>query len=134
MNAPEAPAAPALARPADPAAGVIAAVAAINAEISDPVLNHHIRDAIQRLQVNQALATALQDAVADLRAHATIQLAAIGGAATQLLATGDVKRWHETTGTLIAATDRSQQRLAELVALLRDPRTPASGVSTGTTA
>lgn len=134
MNTTQDPAAPEFASAPDPTAAVIATVTAINAEIANPAINEHICAAIQRLQVTQALTTAIQDAVADLRAHATIQLAAVGGAATHLLATGDVKRWQDTVATLTAATERSQLRLGELVALLRDPKTPAPTVSTGTTA
>ncbi len=113
----EANPAPAPASPADTIAGVFAGVQAINAQISDPAITATITGALQRLTVVQALATAVQDGVNDLRAHTTVQLAAVGAAANKLVDTGDVEQWKKTVTALQLATHQSQQRLEALIAL-----------------
>lgn len=103
----------------DPTAGVLAAVAAINSEIAEPTITAQVADAMQRLVVVQTLATALNDAVANLRGHATTHLAAIGAAAADLVATGDVTKWRETVDALEVTTRDSQQRLEALLGLIQ---------------
>lgn len=122
---------PAAAQPPPPPSGapvaeVIAAVAAINAEISSPVASTQIAAAILQLTTVQSLATAIQDAVNDLRSHTTTQLAAVGAAAAQLVATGDLKKFRDTLSTLELATKQSQQRLESLLALAQRSLQPAT--------
>lgn len=109
--------APVPANPAAVVAGVFASVQAINALISDPATTREITSALQRLATVQSLATAMQDAVNDLRAHTTAQLAATGAAATKLIATGDVDQWKKTVAALQLATTQSQDRLEKLLTL-----------------
>ena len=109
--------------PSDPetgvTAGVLATVAAITAELANPTVTDEVTGAMHRLALVQSLATAIQDAVNDLRHHTTVQIAAIGGAAAKLIETGDVKAWRGTVDALQLATQHSQHRLESLIELSR---------------
>lgn len=104
-------------------ASVFANTAAIVAELSNPATTEQVAAAIQRLALVQSLATAIQDAVNDLRAHATLKLAGVGAASTKLIETGDVDTWRKTVDALETATTTAQERLAALIALAQNATT-----------
>ena len=108
-----------------PIAGVLALTQAITAEATNPIVTEAVATALQRLTTVQSLATAIQDAVNDLRAHTTAQLAATGAAAAKLVETGDVELWKKTVAALQLATAQSEQRLARLIAHAQGHASPA---------
>lgn len=113
------PASPSPAPGSEATAGVLATVAAITAELANPTVIEEVTVAMHRLALVQSLATAIQDAVSDLRNHTTAQIAAVGGAAAKLIETGDVKAWRGTVEALQLATEHSQRRLESLIELAR---------------
>lgn len=102
-----------------PDAAVVKRVSTITAELSSPAVSRAVTDAIHRLTLTQTLATVIQDAVNDLRAHTTTQLAAVGAAATELVHTGDTAKWEKTVNALQLATKHAHDRLANALALAR---------------
>ena len=111
----------------DQVAGVISTVAAITEELASPQVTQSVNAAMYKLSLTQSLATAIQDAVTDLRANATTQLAAVGAAASQLVKTGDVQKWEQTVNALQLATNRSQERLVELITVANQQLARAPG-------